>query len=106
MIDLLALEEFLDRLIRSVVPGVECVQKYGGVLYTLYPEEKEGQFCGLFVFKSHVQLSFSQGAALDDPAGLLAGNGKVRRHVNFETPEQIDETGLSALILQASKQSG
>jgi hypothetical protein len=35
-------------------------------------------------FKSHVNVGFFQGAGLKDPAGLLEGSGKRKRHVKID----------------------
>ena len=59
--------ERLDSLVMSAAPKAATVTKYGGTLYTLKPDEKEGQFCGVFPYKKHVQLSFALGVDLDDP---------------------------------------
>ncbi len=89
--ELEALAEELHNLILRDVPTSSTVAKYGGILYTLNPTEKEGQFCGVFVYKSHVQLSFSAGSFLDDPLRILSGSGKLRRHINFKRSEDIEK---------------
>lgn len=93
-----AIIERLDHLIRQSAPDVQTVAKYGGTLYTLRPNEKEGQFCGVFPYKDHVQLAFSNGTALSDPKQLLTGTGKLRRHVNVSALDQIDPDGLTELL--------
>jgi hypothetical protein len=95
----------LHDLILRIVPEAETVSKYGGTLYTLYPDENERQFCGVFSYKNHVQLSFSAGASLKDPQRLLTGGGKYRRHINFRRPEEIDEKPVSDLLQQAARES-
>jgi hypothetical protein len=50
------------------------------------------------VFKAHVNVGFFFGVALDDPAGLLEGNGRRMRHVKLKPGADIDSTALSALI--------
>jgi len=99
-----ALVKVLHDLIMDAAPRSETRPKYGGVLYTLRPEEKEGQFCGVFVYKAHVQLSFAHGAALDDPTGVLSGSGKFRRHVSFTTTEDVKPQVLSRLLEQAASE--
>lgn len=96
-----AIIDKLDQLIRQAAPGVVLVPKYGGTLYTLKPEEKEGQFCGVFPYKAHVQLAFSNGTALDDPEKLLTGTGKFRRHINFSNPEEVEPDALVDLLRKA-----
>lgn len=99
------ISQMLDELILKAAPKSTTVSKYGGVLYTLRPEDKEGQFCGIFVYKNHVNLSFGNGASLKDPDGVLLGNGKFRRHINFESPDDVDSKTLLALIKQSAKLS-
>lgn len=99
---LMALAEQLEVFIMDTIPGAERVHKYGGTLFTLKPDEKEGQFCGVFIYKEHVQVSFSLGAALDDPFGVLEGTGKRRRHVNFKDASDVNYEALEALLKQAS----
>jgi hypothetical protein len=94
----------LDRLIEGVAPEVSRLAKYGGTLYTLWPE-KEGQFCGVFPYKEYVQLSLSDGAVLADPAQVLQGTGQFRRHVNFSSVESIDAVMISALLQEAAARS-
>lgn len=102
VLTMVALAEELEGIILDVVPDCETVQKYGGTLFTLRPEEKEGQFCGVFVHKKHVQISFSKGAQLNDPSGLLLGNGKFRRHVNVTTSDLANDGAIRKLLKQAS----
>jgi hypothetical protein len=92
----------LDQMIRSVAPEVSTVSKYGGTLYTLYPDENERQFCGIFAYSSHVQLSFARCAELDDPFDILAGNGKLRRHINFARPDDLDSRTITTLVRSAT----
>lgn len=98
-----ALAAELEEFIQHTVPKSTPVQKYGGTLFTLRPEEKEGQFCGVFMYKNHVQISFSKGAELPDPGMLLCGTGKKRRHLNFSELSDIDNTALKVLVKHASQ---
>jgi len=98
VLDLLAIANELESFLLLTVPNVKTVQKYGGT-------EKEGQFCGVFVYKNHVQISFSKGTELIDPKKLLNGNGKYRRHINYTKSKQIDFEQLELLVMQACKLS-
>lgn len=93
----------LEDLICKTVPKAQTVNKYGGKLYTLKPDEKEGQFCGVFPYKEHVQLAFSLGTSLKDPNDLLEGTGKFRRHININTLDEINVSELKPLIREAAK---
>ena len=97
------IEQTLDEIVRKAVPKTTTVPKYGGVLYTLKPDEKEGQFCGVFKYTNHVQLAIGFGPELDDPKKLLKGTGKTRRHVNFESIDDVESKSLIPLLKQAAK---
>lgn len=100
---LIALANELEACIQSCVPDSAKVSKYGGTLFTLKPEEKEGQFCGVFVYSAHVQLSLSHGPKLKDERKMLSGTGKFRRHINFKNTDEIDYAYVQDLIVQASR---
>lgn len=100
---LVALANELEVFIQNCVPDSSKVNKYGGTLFTLKPEEKEGQFCGVFVYSAHVQLSFSNGPKLNDERKMLIGTGKHRRHINFKSSEEIDYSYVKDLLCQASR---
>ena len=53
------------------------------------------------IFKAHVNVGFFNGAALQDPAGLLEGNGKRMRHVKLKLGSEVDSSALGALIVAA-----
>ncbi len=101
--DLSALAEEIEMLISATIPKSTTVQKYGGTLFTLKPDEKEGQFCGVFLQKNNVQISFSNGAELKDPKNLLSGAGKKRRHINVADINDVSLAELKKLIRQAAK---
>ena len=102
--ELTAVFEQLVELVKRAVPKAQQTSKYGGIIFTLKPDEKEGQFCGVFPYKSHVQLSFSQGAFLEAVKGMkLEGSGKQRRHINFQSSDTINESALKKLIVRSAK---
>jgi len=103
VLDMVALADELEQFVLETIPGSETVQKYGGTLFTLFPQEKEGQFCGIFIHKQHVHISFSKGAHLKDPTDQLLGSGKLRRHLNMHSSEEVDFKALGKLLKQAVK---
>ncbi|MCL1035764.1 DUF1801 domain-containing protein [Shewanella submarina] len=102
-LDLLPLADQLEAFIQESIPNASRVSKYGGTLFTLKPELKEGQFCGVFIYAAHVQVSISHGMQLDDPKKLLQGTGKTRRHINFKSINEVDFDALKYLLIQASE---
>lgn len=62
-----------------------------------------GILCTGETYKSAVKLTFAQGAALDDPAGLFNSSldGNVRRAIDFHEGDKINEKALKTLIRAA-----
>jgi hypothetical protein len=77
--------------------------KYGGILFA-----SGVQFCGVFAYKAHVSVEFSDGAAITDPFGHLEGAGKGRRHVKLRSVADIQDKQLAtylSLALEASRRA-
>ena len=53
------------------------------------------------VFRAHVNVGFFRGAELNDPGGLLLGNGKRMRHVKVGLRAELDSAALAALVRAA-----
>jgi len=61
----------------------------------------EAAFAYVNAFRAHVNVGFFRGAELDDPAGLLAGTGKLMRHVKLVPGRDVDGAALEQLIATA-----
>ncbi|WP_324752360.1 DUF1801 domain-containing protein [Roseovarius sp. Pro17] len=48
--------------------------------------------------KKHMTLGFANGAKLDDPNGLLVGEGRLMRHVKIPVAGTIDRVALSQFV--------
>ena len=62
---------------------------------------EDAPFAYVNAFRSHVNVGFFHGNALNDPAGLLEGKGKFMRHVKLRPGLAIDPAPLEALITDA-----
>src|ERR1700733_3998340 len=62
-----------------------------------------GIICTGETYKKVVKMTFAKGAALDDPSGLFNSSldGNVRRAIDFQEGEDVDEAALKALIRAA-----
>jgi hypothetical protein len=62
-----------------------------------------GGVCTGETYKNVVKLTFFKGAALDDPSGLFNSSlgGKVRRAIDIQENEEINEEALKNLIREA-----
>ena len=86
-------------LIRQADPEIVEAWKWRGVPVW----EHTGIICTGETYKSVVKLTFAKGAALDDPSGLFNSSldGNVRRAIDIQEGEAIDEAALQALIRAA-----
>ncbi|MBI5256202.1 MAG: DUF1801 domain-containing protein [Burkholderiales bacterium] len=62
-----------------------------------------GLICTGETYRQVVKLTFAQGAALPDPAGLFNSSlgGKVRRAIDFRETDAVNEPALKALVRAA-----
>lgn len=65
---------------------------------------REGIICTGETYKDKIKLTFAQGAALEDPAGLFNASldGNVRRAIDMAEGDAIDEPALQALVREAA----
>jgi hypothetical protein len=63
----------------------------------------DGGICTGETYKDKIKLTFFQGVALDDPAGLFNSSlgGKVRRAIDIRESDEINERALGQLIRAA-----
>lgn len=63
-----------------------------------------GAFCHPVAYANHVNLGFNRGSELHDPSGLLAGTGKLIRHIRIDNPTLLQQRAVTLLIEQAVAQ--
>ena len=63
----------------------------------------DGIICTGESYKDKIKLTFAKGASLKDPARLFNSSldGKVRRAIDIQEGEEVDESAFKALIRQA-----
>ncbi len=94
--------EMLSRLrglIKDADPDVVEEWKWRGVP-TWY---HDGIICTGETYKTIVKMTFAKGASLKDPSGLFNSSldGNVRRAIDFQEGEKINEKALKALVRAA-----
>jgi hypothetical protein len=89
----------LRTLIKRADPKVVEEWKWRGVPVWSH----DGLICTGETYKNVVKMTFSRGAALDDPSGLFNASldGNTRRAIDFHEGEKIDEPALKALVRAA-----
>ena len=67
-----------------------------------------GMICTGEIYKSHVKVTFARGASLADPSRLFNSSleGNVRRAIDINEGEKIDEGAFKALIREAVELNG
>jgi hypothetical protein len=87
-------------IIKQAVPDVVEEWKWRGVPVW----EHDGIICTGETYKAVVKMTFTRGAALDDPTDLFNSSleGNTRRAIDFYQGDKIDEKALKALIREAA----
>ena len=83
------LHEAAPTLVERVLPGWRAIG---------YRETSAGHICALFPLPAGVKLYFEHGASLEDPDGLLAGDMKQARYIEFRTRKDILRRSLTRLV--------
>jgi hypothetical protein len=60
-------------------------------------------FVQVVVYAKGVNLMFNRGAELEDPEGVLVGEGKIIRHIKVRRPEDLKNRHLRKFIRAALK---
>ena len=96
-----------DELRRLVRPWFERMRACGDDVRELLADGHptacvgDAAFGYVDAFRTHANVGFFLGAALDDPIGLLDGTGKRMRHVKLHWGRPVDEAPLTALVTAA-----
>ncbi len=89
----------LRTLVKRVAPELQESVKWGNGCWVL------GKVPVAYVYSAadHVQFGFFRGSALNDPRGLLNGEGKFVRHIKIRKRSDIDERAFGTLLRQAAR---
>jgi len=71
--------------------------KYGGLVFF----QKGELVGGVFPYKKHLSIEFSNGADFTDPSSSLEGKGKNRRHLKIFTAEDLYTKKATYFVKQA-----
>jgi hypothetical protein len=96
-----AIDGAIKEIVEKIAPDVRFVPKYGGEVLAPDPDSDKKFVGGIFAYKDHVSLEFSEGASFDDPDGVLEGKGKNRRHLKFTAVEDVKGKGVEGFLKQA-----
>jgi hypothetical protein len=92
----------LDKL-RARLPGAtELVYNNYALTIAFSPTERPSHaVVGITLYPRWINLGLMEGAALDDPTGVLLGSGSQYRHVRLASASDLDTPAIAALIKEA-----
>ena len=86
-------------VVREVVPeAMETVDRKANLIAYGIGPGYTGLVCTILLSKTGVKLGIVGGASLPDPKKLLAGAGKVHRHVPIVKVSDARQAGVKALL--------
>lgn len=89
-------------LILEVIPNaIEQVDPPSKIIAYGFGRKMADIICVIAPYTSHVNIIFSKGTVLPDPAGLLEGTGKYARHAKITKVEDIEAPALRKLLKAA-----
>lgn len=92
--------EIVEKIRAVFLKGSNKVQediKYGGIVFTVSSK----LIGGIYLYKEHISIEFSNGANFSDPNGFLEGRGKLRRHLKITKNNDIKNKKIPTYIKQA-----
>src|SRR5215472_15196856 len=90
------------RTLHAAFPGAaETPDLQAHLLGYSYGPGYKGTVATLILSKTGVKIGIPYGASLQDPRQLLAGAGKIHRHVAIREPAELKEPALRALLKKA-----
>ncbi len=87
--------EMIYKIFPDVVEVVWLKQK--NIRYGTSPKKKTEHFCYIMPASNHLNLGFNYCTDLDDPKLLLAGTGKLFRHIKIKSIEDLNNSNLIQL---------
>ena len=78
-------------------------QVYALVFWYSLTGKMTDAFCHVVVYPKGVNLMFNRGAELEDPGGVLVGEGKIIRHIKVRQPADLKNPYLRRFIRAALK---
>ena len=89
-------------LVRTVLPRCqEIPDKAARVIGYGYGPAYHDMVAVIILSRAGVKLGLVRGSELPDPKHLLAGNGRVHRHIAFTDLDQVSQPGVKALVKAA-----
>ena len=72
--------------------------KYGGLVFNV----SNTLIGGIYTYKEHISIEFSNGYRFIDTDSILEGSGKKRRHIKIYTSDDIVDKNVTYFVNQAA----
>ena len=72
--------------------------KYGGLVFNV----SNTLVGGIYTYKKHISVEFSNGHRFIDTDSILEGSGKKRRHIKIYTSDDIGHKNVTYFVNQAA----
>ncbi len=96
-----ALAERLLALVRDALPADAREVAYPGWHGIGFRDPRAGYVGGVFPLEDRVRVLLERGVELDDPEGVLTGDGRQVRVVELRPGDRVPEDALRGLLHQA-----
>ena len=94
----------LRTLVLDVFPeAVEQIDTKSGIIAYGFNKTNKGSVCAIAPHMKQVNLMFSRGATMPDPAKLLDGTGKQARHVKIKSEAETENPALRQILQESLK---
>jgi hypothetical protein len=91
-----------EMVLKEAPTAVEKLfQVYALVFWYSLTGKMHDAFCQVVIYPKGVNLMFNRGAELNDPDGVLVGEGKIIRHIKVRRPEDLKNPNLRKFIRAA-----
>ncbi|HEY3137393.1 MAG TPA: DUF1801 domain-containing protein [Blastocatellia bacterium] len=93
-----------EMVLKEAPAAVEKLfQVYALVFWYSLTGKMNDAFCQVVIYPKGVNLMFNRGAELEDPDGVLVGEGKIIRHIKVRRPEDLKNPHLRKFIRASIK---
>src|ERR1043166_3177475 len=76
-----------EMVLKEVPDAIEKLFRVYALVFSYSLSGKMSEaFCQVVIYPKGVNLMFNRGAELDDPDGVLVGEGKIIRHIKVRKP--------------------
>lgn len=96
--------ELREMVLKEAPAAIEKILRvYALVFWYSLTGKISDAFCQVVIYTKGVNLMFNHGAELEDPDGVLVGEGKIIRHIKVRKPEDLKNPHLRKFIRAALK---